>query len=730
MIQHNNGIQSTNQLGGTFFVKPKDRGVPKDESWYMQYAQYVAAKYNPIIPRFSNVPLKPNEIPERWASKCLQNEAYVKTEQDEKTFEFLGMDEGNNPLPTKFIKETTPFVIFKHILGNICKSVMSLPDTVYANAITNEALRDKQLSINLAKIKIEFKEEFEEMKRNGVGVNPIGGQDFKSEDDVDDYAKTMQDSLSSFFTAQAKDFLYSQHWEEKCCKMAEYLIPSYFCRVGLEPRGKDIEWTVYRPAQCVWDNTYDDELGRKQRFQAVVVNSAVPELYSLYEWSNTEKNEIQSIATDIPNNGDTIVQLNNMQGATNLVWWGMLSRTPSVAIVKAKWISWDEETDTETWFECDLIGNKYVRNAHKCNNLVVNKDGTINPPYLDFIPEVTYGQNSSIINKMREISGTVMGINAKILALIARAKGKVPVFMGSQFPAGVTQQSLLRQIASGLVFVKDVDIDQINEEAKRQKLVDVIDLTAAIQDIQIMRQEVMYWENKMRDMASTPLAALGSQTQIIGARVQEQTIEQSTYGMLPLYRGFMLYVNNILNAQSQMKKNIISTLDNSDNLILQVSPRERKFFEITKEFSLADLQIYLTQSDQIDEAEKQHIRDIAERQSQIPNTWFDALDAAMMMTFSTKTELVNYMTYKKKTWEAKQEAAQAKAEAMAAQQSELNRQNQLAMSDGQNKTGLAKEAMAQEHELEMTDKEHGHNMHEKAFDQVMQDTAPPGQPTQ
>lgn len=692
------GIQSTNEYGGTTFDKPKDLGVPKDKSWYKQYALYVSSKYNFIVPRFNQVPLAPNEVPRRWATEILLNESLIKSEYDNPLFGFMGRDEHNNALATKFIKEHLPYVIFKHIWGNIRKNCMDLPRTVYANSIYNEALEEKDLSINMAKMKIDHADKFAGMQEMGAEFKPTGAQEFESAEEVDEYSNTMQDAMAEFFTCSTKDFLYSQHWEEKCSKMAEYLIPAYFCRVELIPHEKDIEWVVHRPAQCIWDNSFDDELGRRQRIQAVVENCSVPSLLSRkeYNWSDTEIKEIQNLASEIPNNSDTIIQLNNMSGATNLIWWGMLNRVPSIAVVKCRWISWDEENDCETWYQCDYIGNKFVKNAKKCDNITYNKDGSMNTPFLDFIPEMTYGINIGIITRMREITGLIEGITAKINSLVARAKGKVPVFFGDKVPTGTTQASLLKQVASGLVFLKGTDIDQIQAEAKTSRsLADVLDLTAAVVDIQTFRNEISIWENKLREMASTPLIQLGAQTQIIGKGVQEQTIEQSTVGMIPLYHGFMLYVNQILNVQAQMKKGLISMSENTEKYALQVSKNQYKYFEVTKEFSLPELQIYLSQSDQIDEADKAHIRALAERDASIPNSWFNTLDAVELLTMSTKTEMVNYLRYKKKMFDAKQAKLAAEQQAAEAAAQQAQQQTQLQQTEIQTEGTLANTALKQ-----------------------------------
>jgi len=694
-------MPQTNQYGGVLYNKPNDFGVPKDEKWYFQYCQYVSSKYNFLIPQFgwngdtsvsSTVNSQGSNLIVRWATNCLLNEQYVKAQQNDRLFGFMGTDEVNTPLPTKFIKDPTPYVIFKHILGNMRKSVSTLPNTVYANAITNEALKEKGLSINMAKMKIDHAEDFAEAQEAGIEFAPMGNQEFSSPEEVEEFAGTMQDSMASFFTSETKDFLYSQNWEEQCGKMAEYLIPSYFCRVELIPQGTEIKWNVFRPAQCIWDNTFDDELGRRQRFQGVVENWSVPDLLVKWTWTEAEKQELNSIAAEIPNKGNTIIQLNNMNGATDLVWWGTMSRVPTVAVVKARWMSYDEETGRETWYQGDLIGNKWVKNFKPCENLTINKDGTINTPFCDFIPEMTYGVNYSIVDKMREISGLITGINGKINFLIARAKGKVPVFMGSKFPTGTNQIQLLRDIAAGLVFIDDVDMDEL-QRLNKDKLVEVMDLQAAAQDITTFRNEVLYWENKLRELASIPLVSLGAQTEIIGAKVQQETVEQATYGLYPLYHGFMLYLNQILNVQAQMKKNLISTLEDKESMRFQVSPRQFKYFEVTKNDSLPDIQIYLSQADQLEEADKAYIRAWAEREASKPQTWLDGEVAIELLTFNTKTEMVNYLRYKRKAWEMKQAKQQQEAAAMQQQQAAEANQTQENIAEIQGENTLANTAL-------------------------------------
>jgi hypothetical protein len=367
--------------------------------------------------------------------------------------------------------------------------------------------------------------------------------------------------------------------------------------------------------------------------------------------------------------------------------------------VKARWISYDEETERYTWYQADLIGNRFLKNYHKCTNLTLNKDGTINTPFVDYIPEMTYGINYSIIDKMREISGLITGLNAKINSLIARAKGKIPVFHSAKFPTGVSQISLLKDINLGLVFLDNVDIDEINEDPRNKKIADILDLTGAISDVQMMRAEVIYWENKLRDMASTPLVQMGTQTQVVGAKVQEQAIEQSTYGMLPLYLGFMLYINQILNVAAQMKKNLISTIEDKEKLRFQVSPRQFKYFEITKKDSLPDIQVYLSQADQVDEQDKANIRALAEREASVPNSWFSTLDAVELMSMSTKTEMRNYLRYKYKCFKEEQKKAAIEQQKFDAQQQAQNNQTQENITQGQVQGTLENTKLKSEGEL-------------------------------
>lgn len=689
---------------GAGAAKPEDKGVEKNEKWYRDYALWVASKYNFLIPQFAKYGHLDDRrymgISERWVNRILESEAYIKLEQDDKLFEFMGNDEQNNPLPTKFIKDSTPYTIFKHVWGNLRRNCIKLPDTVYANAITNQALASKQLGMNLAKMKIDHIEEFAELEEAGVEFKPMG-QDFQNHKEVEDYGKSMQDGLATFFTAFAKDFLYSQHWEEKCSKMAEYVIPSYFGRVELVPHEQDIEWIVHRPAQCIWDNSYDDELGRRQRLQGLVESYSIPQLLAIpkYKWSDKEIKKLQAMATAAPDDAATIINLNDLGGG-NVVWWNMLNKTPSVSVVRAYWISWDDENEIETWYQCDIIGGDIVKNCKPCDNITYNKDGTMNPPLIDFIPEMTYGCNSSIIWKMKQISGKITGINAKIDALIARAKGKVPFIFGNKIPEGTTQSSLLRMVASGLVYLKGVDIDDIkNDPNNKDSLMQVMDLTAAVHDIQVMRNEVMYWENKMREMASTPLVQLGAQTEVIGKSVQEQTIEQSTLGMLPLYHGFTLWVNEILNRASQIKKNLITAAKSHDEYTLQVSPNQFEYFKVTEDVSLVELQIYLSQQDMVDEADKKYIQSLAERESSIPGSFFNTLDAIELLSFSTKTEMKNYLRYAKQKWDAEQERIRQEQLEMQAMQQEQNNATQEQIAETQAEATLANTALSGQEKL-------------------------------
>ncbi len=693
---------SGQDIGGYAAIKPDDYGVKKDSDWYKGYAQYVAGKYNPIIPRF--YPDNNNELdrPERWASRVMRNYAYLFSQQENSKFDFMALDENNTPLPTKLINTHVIFTLVTHMEGNMQENISSLPETIFARALDSDYIKYKKNIFNLAKMKMEFAQIFADMQ-GSVDFMPTGNKEFDTEEELRKHLEEdVQSAMEKYFTAWAKDWLYKTDYMSWVKLLFRYIVPAYFGRVELYTEKGQIKIKIHKPSYCIWDNNDDDEFGRKQRFQGVLQEYTIPQLKSTYpELTGEQITSLQTQAT-----GQTSEQYQSFPTmgssvSNSVVWFGLTNNLPVVTVVKARWVSIGED-DMPTWYQTDLIGNLYAVRSKPCDNLIKNMQGYLNPPFIDFIPEIIYGVNRSPVDRSFDLADKIKGYEAKLDLIINRIKGNIVTLFADKFPEGMNAMSIAQDIANGVVTLEGVNIDDMSPMDKRNFMFKVENIGVDYNSYNALRSEIELAKNEIRDIFSIPRVAMGTQQAVVGKGVQEQSIQQATYGVLPLYDGFNQFINNVIHAACETRKGLILASDGSEEELetLMVTKREYDIFKISKDWALTDLNIYLDRKDAITEKDRGYLMSLFDRELQIPDSFVDSAVAAEALTKQTNTELRNFLNYKKKVHEAKLalQAQQAQEQQMALANVQANSMEN--MTDKQSKTKLAETSMKIEGDLE------------------------------
>lgn len=701
-------VSENTDIQFAFGGKPSDI-EEKTDKWFESYSRWVANQYNPILPSniFGNVAEDGTDRPLRWADRILETRMFIYGIQDTTPINYMAMDELNNPLPIAINNDETIYELYKHLLGSMVKKLGTLDETIYAKNITNEALEYRNMVLNVAKAKIEAADVFRDLNGVGVSMNTV------SEDEIErNGEETVQDVISKYFTAYSKDWLWKTDWETWAKQAFMYLMPAYFCRAEIYTEGGYVKVHIPRPEFCIWDNSADHEFGKLERYQGTIHTYTAPELFreypDMYE-DETIRQEVQDILTNSQNltGQQNAAYYNMFQNTASLLWWQNINNIPLITVVKAKFQSLDEDGKV-CWYMCDLIGNKWIRNKKKVANQRVDPYGNILPPDIDYIPDMQGGFNRSDFHRMINLANQIKGLEAKINLLVVRAKGKIPVFLLNKLK-GMDTFSLMRDVANGLVFIPGVDIDQLGESDRDKMLSFILDLSADYQGIQTFRSEIEVKKNQMRDIASIPLLALGTQTDNVGKGVQNRTIEQATFGQLPLTYGYTQWINNVVQAACDVRKGLIYL--QKDDIVkesLQITKRQFQVFEVTKDFTEAQLQIYITAEDEAVKEMKAFMMQIFEREAQIPDNYVDSTVVVEAMQCNTVTEMITLLNYKKKVWDQKRE----KAAAEAAKQQQINNMmtqvTQENIADKQVRGNLANEALKQEGGLESQANDHAH----------------------
>lgn len=682
-------------------LKPKDFDVEKNKEWYEQYARWVGTKYNHAIPLFYNVGEVGDDTlnrPNLWASRTMKLLAYLFAEQNNGVYDYMSLDENNNPLPIKLLNTNIIYTLVKHINGTMASNIATLPDSIFARSLDSDFISYKKTLFNLSKMKIDFNYVFEKAQEQGMEFLPLGDMEFKNEEELRKYLEeTVQNKMERFFTAWAKDWLYKTDYTNWVSELFRYLVPTYFNRVELYVENWNVKIKVHKPQMCIWDNSFDDENGKKQRFQGVLEEYSIPALKTAYpELTTKQLNQLDNLAKESTSQFSQVYGTNE-----NIIWYDKNQQV--VTVLKARWISLDENKES-TWYQCDLIGNLFALRYKPCENMTKTAQGYLGTPFIDFIPDLINGRSRSPIDRSMDLVDRIRAYEGKIDLMVHRIKGAVTTLFADKIPEGMDAISLAQDINNGVVVLEGVLGDDYSENDKRNYAFKVEQIGIDYNSYQSLRAEVELAKNEIRDIFSIPRVALGSQKGIIGQGVQENSIAQSTFGITPLYDGFGQYLNTIIQAACEMRKNLILIAEDTDEMreTLRITKREYDIFELTKDMALVDLNVYLDNKDAITEKQRAEYMMLFEREISIPNSFVDSEVLAEAMSAQTNTEMRNILRYKKRIWEEKQAAAAKAQQEAQMQQAQMQQAAMQQMTQTQNAGKLANTQMKGDIDLEKT----------------------------
>ncbi len=670
--------------------KPDDYGVKKDDEWYRQNALWVAGNYNPIIRDTVTVARsngttetgKVNPDTGRWASNCQRQIQYWFAEQNNVSHGHFVRDEKNNPL-SRIINGQTIFQLLKHIEGNLYLNyIKGFHERVGVCDGSPDFQSERMEKFALAKMVIDMRASKVYAASEIMKMQPVEGQEFESLEQIQRYKEeSPMEHVERIFTGAARKFLLDIHYEETLKKVAQYLTINYFSRVQVKVENGQLYLEIFRPDQCIWDQSVDDDFGRKARIWGTIQYLTIPELLSRYKFEYEEKTELQAIANSKSGANFPWWNLTNTQiGASGFMWFNITNSIPRVAVAQTYWKSLDE--GKEVIYRCDLIGNRYIRNQGLATNMIEDKmnKANVEPPFLDFIPDMLFGRNKGFIDRLADISDRIDALQAKMDLFINRAKGKVVFIDGAELPEGVGVQEVATDLSTvGLTVVTQADVDEMAQN--KRNLITLADLTIDGAGILAIRSEIKEKQNECKEILSIPAAALGQATPTGSNRELMNTIAQASYGMTTFYEGFGVYLNNIVQRATDIQK-IVYTMKESE-MVLDMGNRDFEFVKFLKPWTLKKLDTYIDQKDYVTPEDRQKYDDYAFNYSQNPTSGVSMSDVVQISTMTSKREIVNYLKTRERVFKAEQKMKEAQAAIDAQEQAAAANQTQEVIADKQ-----------------------------------------------
>lgn len=713
MAQDNDSNSGSNLPLQSSGLMPDDWGTPHTEEWFKKKATWILSNYNHWIPRFvgTNWDTSRNPTTDRWATNIGKWVSYYKQSQDNITLGHFARDVHNNPIDIPIINGTTIFQICRHHEGKLYKTyVENLDRNIGVADRSADTLDERMMVLELAKlgVDLEFAKDYEQI---GVDFQPVAGQRFDSYEQAIRYMEeSPMEQVERIFTGVAKDFLWSNGWRETFQKIITNIVVTYYNRVKIYAEKGQVKIRVYRPDMCVWDNWADDgadQYGKKDRYGAVLEPYSITELFTKYDFNDKDKEDLQNLSKQY----GSVQELPAWFATTNLTignsdrtWWNINQRIPSVMVAECYWRGLKADGKTQTVYRCDLIGNRYIKNFGEAANIIEddNNPSDCENVFLDCRPEMFYGSNMGMPERLCNLSDEVDALEQKNRLFIARAMGKVLFVNRSKLDDNTTVREILTDAKTmGVVTYVGSDIDEVRDKYPGQEIIDVAELTVDGQGIVANRAEINEKKRQMELIASTPEAVMGQQTLQGSNSELQSTLVNASYGIVPMYEAFYLHINHIVQRAVDLAK-LVQPQFNPKRVLqtgMGLSKRDFMYVELLKPYSLKQLHAYVDQRDGITDQERMRYFDIIFNYSQNPESGIKADDAFAILSMNSKREVINYTAAKVKIYEFRKEQARQQEMAMKQEQAGIQAQTQQNVAETNVEGTLEKEAIKTERDL-------------------------------
>ena len=675
----------------------------KDREWYMENARYVASKYNT---QFNSLGFRNNEQNfDKPIDEMLRMFTYYLGKQENRDYYYTTQDQSGCELPTVWINGQKLTAMVDFMLGTAIKMIENIEPSV--KAVSRTATNKRTMDMDLALLKVEFKNIFDQLEEQGVSFNPMGKQDFSMPDEV---MKYMQYDYKQYGEEIAydmvSDILHRNKFIAKYKQAFFYTLLAGVVGIENKIQNKRSFKEVILPYNLIWDNTFDDDLNEKARFVGkidwITPGEVISNPYYTRQLTSAEIDEIKKLT---PDNIDKLLGEDNIT-TNKLKWYWNNNGVPSLAATTCYWVGYKElryekvkdkygndhiakiknATVSDYWvktiYKATLLANKYIVDYGEIHNIVRKQDdiNEVELPITVFIPNMVMGENRSVVSRLHKHQDRIDFLNNEITKTITRAKGKVFV-MNKHKLGTATAQEVLNDFERMGIHITDGNAT--GEEVigpDQNRVVDVVDMTLDpnVQQLLALKREE---ERIMEEIVNVPKAAMGQQQGYLGAKTQAGTIAQSNLGTAYLYQGFVQFIEKDL--QHSLNQFKVSLLVNGDEDIPVVGDRGMNYLKVTEDFKFEDFGIYVRIRDFIYDQAKERLLFIA--QAAMQNQAIDMLDYLQIETSKTYTELYSNLKFslekKKREMEKQQEIQMMMQQAQMEQQQQMQ-QEQMALKEG------------------------------------------------
>lgn len=713
----------TRPSAGILFSPPNDFVLESEKTvdWFTQYARWaVATFYNQPRQAFYSGDIVDKGI----AQEAIENWSYVFGNQNNYRYKYMTTDFSGNQLPVQWIPGGKIGSLIDHMKGIMLSGIENIEVTAKNLSRDVASKRSKMLERLLVAQTLKMVEGGEDM--GGASFMPISDPSVTLDtvEDIEKYVEKWQDKYSIIAEKIGRSQIYEDRLKEKFLQDGANQLVGGISGILTEVQNGRVVNTVIPDYELIWDNRDNDPFNR-QAYLTGYVKHNVPyqEIIRRYkQWLTPEEmEEIRLIASNgYDNMEDFLFYYNVGFGVDNRFnWWhnaGTSQMTMSIATVY--WIAprdWryrtlpnrygmervvsinnnetysvdgkptkgkDMSGDFEGWdvHMATLIGNKYIVNYGYMPNVLreVDKKGRPLLPISLFCSGMSINQGKSLVRKLVPYQDELDMYAYKIKEKVAKDVGKVYVFNGNKF-SGVTSTEIINDLKSIGIYVSDGSSGEVDDPQNNQRMLEPVDMTLDANIIRYVELRKML-ETEMEMICSVSKIALGQQGAVIGKSVQEQTINQNSYGTATLMWGLMKHFNQVLQYNVNLKQMMYQFKDSVEES-LNIGDEGSYLLKILdpQEFGTQPLMVFMDIASTLDPQQRMELKSIALSEAQ--NGRLDTVDyVEHILMAPTLNQAIKGLKYSKNK-QLKDMQAQAEAQSQAQMQHEANLASQKAMNE-------------------------------------------------
>lgn len=701
------------------YLQPPDQEVSEadkfkdDKKWWCDWGRYIVSTFwNPIRRDFYENAVA-NTL--RFNDRMMENIKYYYGVQGMNSLNYARADATNRQGTAVFIPDQKIRSLVDYMKGNVIDMIQPIKDSISATGLSEHIQSERDLL--WSQLRLQYDLQKRGMQEMGVSYSPLPEKQFDSIQAIDDFMAEWQHEYEEAAVAITENIYFEQNLSEQFEDDGMNVLIGSLCSTLVEVENGRVVNTQIPCYNAIYDYRSKNQYGKGAMVAGGVFNATPAELFAKFPELTLQERQV--IETGCMSNTQEWIDFRNFynDGASNITHWNADSGTVSYAIcyfIARKDLEYKvfpnafggskviNITDgmptyatTNKKAKGDIAGTKWAWMVHKCvliGNYICTDCGypeyQIRPNGDHTMPQIPIiqlhhasiaGFSRSVVDRLRQHADFRGILMEKVQVLVANDIGKGYFIRGSAIDGMTDPEEILKDLKAMKIHVITGASGEVDNQLDGQKTIEMIDMSL---DPNIMNY-IRLADNEsrlMEEIVSIPSVALGTQTDVIGKAVQQQTIVQATYGQKSFYTSLMEHWRLKFQYNFNTAKLLYTEAPETVKL-LPISEKQTYLLKVTKKFRAEDVGIYILPNDPIEAKDMQIFEQAILGYMQNINApgAADALRNSLKLmgakTYSQAIEGLDKFIRNQKADQAKAQAMQQKAEmAGMQQQSQLQEQ--------------------------------------------------------